>query len=130
MNLLDTHIWFWWVSSPELLSRSQREFLENTADQLAVSIISLWEISLLESKGRIDLPKPVKEWFVMALDEPKIDVIDLNSDIVIESNNLPGSFHRDPADRMIVATSRILKAPLMTSDSKILKYEFVDKVGL
>lgn len=57
MTLLDTHVWFWWVSSPELLSNAQREFLEKTTDQIAVSIISLWEISLLESKGRIDLPK-------------------------------------------------------------------------
>jgi PIN domain nuclease of toxin-antitoxin system len=66
----------------------------------------------------------------MAHDEPKIDVIDLNAQIIIDSTHLPGSFHRDPADRMIVATSRVLKAPLITSDSKILKYEFVDKVGL
>ncbi len=66
----------------------------------------------------------------MALDEPKIDVVDLNSEIVIDSTHLPGTFHRDPADRMIVATSRVLKAPLITSDSKILKYEFVDKVGV
>jgi PIN domain nuclease of toxin-antitoxin system len=130
MILLDTHIWFWWVAAPELLSKAQRELLDNFSGQVAVSIISLWEIALLESKERISLPNPIKEWFKKALDEPKIDVIDLSREIVIESNHLPGTFHRDPADRIIVATSRILNAPLVTSDSKILKYQHVEKIGL
>jgi PIN domain nuclease of toxin-antitoxin system len=129
MILLDTHIWFWWVSLPELLSRAQREFLENTTELISVSIISLWEIALLESKGRIDLPNPIRVWFEKALDEPKIDVIDLSREIIIDSNRLPGTFHRDPADRIIIATSRVLKAPLVTSDSKILKYQHVEKIG-
>jgi PIN domain nuclease of toxin-antitoxin system len=130
MILLDTHIWFWWVAAPELLSRAQREFLDNFSGVVAVSIISLWEIALLESRGRISLPNPVREWFEKALDGPNIEVIDLSREIVIESNNLPGVFHRDPADRLIAATSRILNAPLVTSDSKILKYQYVEKAGM
>jgi PIN domain nuclease of toxin-antitoxin system len=127
MILLDTHIWFWWVSTPELLSKNQRDFLNATDEQVAVSIISLWEIALLESKGKIQLPCPVSDWFHLALDEPMVTVLDLSAEIIIDANNLPGEFHRDPADRMIVATSRILRAPLITADEKILKYPHVTK---
>src|SRR2546421_4395150 len=107
MILLDTHIWFWWVYNPDLLTRSQRSFFETTKDALGVSIISLWEIALLQSKGRIELPKKIDLWFDLALEESGIQVIDLSRPIIIGSNNLPGKFHRDPADRIIVATSRI-----------------------
>src|SRR5690242_6442942 len=113
MILLDTHIWFWWVYNPDLLSRRQHSFLESTPDSLAVSILSLWEISLLESKGRIELPMEINSWFDLALEESGIQVIDLSRQVIIDSNNLPGEFHRDPADRIIVATSRITNSPLL-----------------
>jgi PIN domain nuclease of toxin-antitoxin system len=125
--LLDTHIWFWWVYNPDLLNRNQQSLLESTRDSLGVSIFSLWEISLLESKGRIKLPMEVDIWFDLALEGSSVQVVDLSRKIIIESNNLPGKFHRDPADRIIVATSRITNSPLLTSDDKILKYPHVLK---
>ncbi|MDP4199668.1 MAG: type II toxin-antitoxin system VapC family toxin [Bacteroidota bacterium] len=125
MILLDTHIWCWLANLPELLSHSQRSLLEETEEPLAVSVISLHEVALLASRARIDLPLPIELWFQMALDESSISVVDLSREIIIESTRLPGAFHRDPADRIIVATSRILDAPLVTSDSEILKYEHV-----
>jgi PIN domain nuclease of toxin-antitoxin system len=127
MILLDTHIWTWWVSKPEKLTEKQRKFLESSGQPLAVSIISLWEVSLLDCKGRIHLPKEINSWFEFALEESGIIIIDLSRSIIIDSNNLPGDFQRDPSDRLIVATSRINNYPLLTSDDKILKYPHVLK---
>lgn len=129
MVILDTHTWFWWVASPELLSQSHRLYLERTKEPFAVSTISLWEISLLESKGRIELPLTLQEWFGLALEESGVQEVSISRPILIESNRLPGDFHRDPADRLIVATSRILGAPILTSDKKIKDYAHVLKVG-
>ena len=106
---LDTHIWFWWVSAPELLAHRHRAFLESSNQALKVSIISLWEIATLVSKGRLALPTEIEEWFEFAL----------------ESTRLPGTFHRDPTDQIIVATSRVLSLPLVTIDRRILAYEHV-----
>jgi PIN domain nuclease of toxin-antitoxin system len=128
MVILDTHIWFWWVAAPELLTPSQRKFLEDFDGPLAVSLISLWEISLLESKNRISLPYAIAEWFDLALQESGIEVLDLTRDIIIESNQLPEPFHRDPADRIIVACSRVLDIRVVTSDSKIKLYPHVRKL--
>ena len=125
MIILDTHAWIWWVSSPELLPTNQRKFLESSSDIIAVSIISLWEVYMLERKGRIKLPYEIEKWFENAIEESGINIIDLSRKIIIESNHLPGAFHRDPADRMIVATSRTYNAPLVTADKKILEYAHV-----
>jgi len=99
--------------------------LEETKELLAVSVISLHEVARLASLGRIDLPLPIELWFSMALEGSTISVIDLSREIIIESTRLPGAFHRDPSDRIIVATSRILDIPLVTSDKEILDYPHV-----
>ena len=127
MILLDTHTWFWWVATPELLPDNHRKLLDQIGDTLAVSMISLWGVALLQSKKRIELPKPIAEWFELATVGSGTNVIDITREVTIEANNLPGVFHKDPADRMIVATSRILNSPILTSDDKILKYSFVEK---
>ncbi len=130
MKLLDTHTWYWWVASPELLPKAHRAFLDTTTDSIAVSMMSLWEVAMLESKGRIEIPKPLLEWFYLALDLPGIEVLDLSREIVVESTHLPGTFHGDPADRLIVASSRVFNIPILTSDKKIREYAFVEKVKL
>ncbi len=128
MILLDTHIWYWLIALPHLLSRAQRQLLEGTREQLVVSAFSLLEIAQIEGRGRISLPLPIDVWFSMALEGSSISVIEITPQIAIESTRLPKPFHKDPADRIIVATSRILDIPLVTSDGEILKYEYVRKL--
>ena len=72
---------------------------------------------------------PVHEWFGKALAYPGNRVIELTSEIAIESTELPGEFHRDPADQIIVATARLYDSPLVTSDGKILQYPHVNTVA-
>ena len=124
-HLLDTHVWFWLVRGREgrLAARTAAK-LEQTAlgAPLGVSVISIWEIALLASKGRIGLGMPVHEWVGSALNRPGFTLVGLEPEIAIESCNLPGGFHADPADRFLVATARLKNAVIVTRDKRILKY--------
>jgi PIN domain nuclease of toxin-antitoxin system len=124
-HLLDTHVWLWLVRGREgLLAASTAAKLEQTAlvAPLGVSVISVWEIALLASKGRIGLGMPVHEWIDSALNHPGFMLMGLDPGIAIESCNLPGGFHADPADRFLVATARLMNAVIVTRDKRILKY--------
>ncbi|RMI12730.1 MAG: type II toxin-antitoxin system VapC family toxin [Calditrichaeota bacterium] len=93
-----------------------------------MSAISCWEIAKLVEYGRLELPCSLKEWFDQALSYPGIYLLPLTPEIAIESTQLPGNFHRDPADQIIVATARVYDCPLITSDKKILSYPHVETI--
>lgn len=124
--LLDTHVWLWLAFGapgkipPHVVS----EFDEsNATSPLWVSIISVWEVALLESKGRLRLPMSVEAWIREALSPPTLRLLELDApQVVIDSCNLPGQFHADPADRLLVASARHLDAQLVTHDQKIIDY--------
>ncbi|GHU29110.1 hypothetical protein FACS1894152_7350 [Bacilli bacterium] len=94
----------------------------NSMGEICLSAISIWEIAMLEKKKRIILAAPIGEWLEEAVDASSVNIIGLSPHILVDSCNLPGEFHSDPADRMIVSTSRINNIPLITQDEKILKY--------
>jgi PIN domain nuclease of toxin-antitoxin system len=124
--LLDTHIWVWWVHGDARLTQSQRQHLQaNESKGLCISVISCWEVAKLVEVGRLQLPSPVTAWMSQALAYPGIRLLDLTPAIAIESTQLPGQFHRDPADQIIVATARLHNLPLLTADTKILNYPHV-----
>jgi PIN domain nuclease of toxin-antitoxin system len=75
--------------------------------------------------GRLELPSSLGEWFEQALSYPGVQLLALTPEIAIESTQLPGEFHRDPADQIIVATARVYECPIATSDDKILNYPHV-----
>ncbi len=97
-----------------------------SASTIRVSVISVWEFSMLEFKGKIKLPHNILEWVYEALGAPGVSLAPLTPEIAIESCQLPGEFHGDPADRMIVATARSLGATLVTQDAHILAYSKKD----
>ncbi|HVG10990.1 MAG TPA: type II toxin-antitoxin system VapC family toxin [Thermoanaerobaculia bacterium] len=131
MILLDTHIWVWWVHGDSRLRTSSLDLLKEHEDSgLGVSIISCWEVAKLVEHKRLDLPTPVEEWIEQALRYPGIVLLELTPRIVIEATQLPGSFHRDPADQLIVATARVHGSLLATADRKILDYESVGTLDL
>jgi PIN domain nuclease of toxin-antitoxin system len=124
--LLDTHIWVWWVDGSPQLKPAQREHLEaHESTGLGVSVISCWEVAKLVELKRLELRCPVSEWIQQALAYPGIRLLYLTPRIAVESTQLPGTFHRDPADQIIVATARTRGYPLLTADAKILQYEHV-----
>lgn len=124
MILLDTHIWLWWLHNPDRLSSAVIARIE-VEDILLVSAISVWEISLKSSAGKLILPLPISEWFAQAKTYPKVEIESLDPLDAIASTQLPGDFHKDPADRILVAIARRYNIALVTCDEKILSYPHV-----
>lgn len=129
MIIIDTHIWIWWVHGSEKITKTQAEIIKlNESDVIGVCAISCWEIAKLVEQERIDLYCPLKNWFEQALSYPGIQLFELTPDIAIESTQLPGKFHKDPADQIIVATARVHGCKLVTSDTKIIKYPHINSI--
>jgi len=130
MIVLDTHIWVWWVHSDKRLTQAQTELITaNESGIIGISAITLWEVAKLVELGRLEFPCPINKWFEQALNYPGIQILELTQKIAVESTCLPGNFHRDPADQIIVATARLFDCPLVTSDEHILKYPHVKAIG-
>jgi PIN domain nuclease of toxin-antitoxin system len=126
MIVLDTHAWIWWVDGDERLTLAQRDAIAAEEGSLiGVSAISCWEVAKLVELGRVALSCSLEEWLDQALSYPGVQLIALTPEIAIESTRLPGDFHRDPADQIIVATARVYGCSLVTSDEKILKYPHI-----
>lgn len=126
MIVLDTHVWVWWVNGSTSLSRRQAELLQQHEDDgLGVSIISCWEVAKLMEKGRLQLSEDLSPWVDAALSYPGVKLLPLTPQIAVESTRLPGEFHSDPADQIIVATAREYGVNLLTADARILAYEHV-----
>lgn len=121
--LLDTHIWIWWMRGSPDLPASEREALDSLPEDMrpVISDISLWEFGNLVGMGRIKIKETVEEWLAVAASPATVKIQPITPAIIAEMNRLPDSFHRDPADRLIVATARTLNLPLATKDRKIRK---------
>ena len=120
MIVLDTHVWSWWVDDHPRLKRSVRDHIDSEAD-VRVSAISLLEIATAASLNRLTLRPSAFHWLSVAQTAEQIRVESLTDVVCLESVNLPGAFHRDPADRLIVALARFLDAELVTADDKNTK---------
>lgn len=126
MILLDSHIWVWLVSADHLLNANQKSYLKRKeADGLAVSVISIWELALKVESGNLKLSVPIDPWLKKAVKYPGVKLLNLGPKIARESTRLPGDFHKDPADRFLVATARHYDCELVTVDAKILAYPHV-----
>ena len=129
MLLFDTHAWWWVINEPERLSQEAYELVSGTpANQRAIASISIWEFAMMVTRGRIRLRVSPEEWLDHAIYKTGIAVLHLTPRIALESCNLPGRFHKDPADRIIVATARICKTKLITKDKNIIDYPNVETV--
>jgi len=131
MLILDTHVLLWWVNGSDALSKVAEKAIRKTLSQgseIIISSISAWEVSMLIEKGRLTLSMDVESWFaeISQIDGVRFSPVD--NEIAIKSTVLPGNFHKDPADRMIVATARKLAVPLVTADEKIRNYEHVKTI--
>ena len=128
MILLDTHVWVWFVASPERLSASARRAIEEaTQDHSArLSSISCWEVALLVKKGRLELTLDVREWIERATALPFLASVPVDNDIALRAVWLSDSLHDDPADRIIVATAQSLDATLVTKDARLRRHRSID----
>jgi PIN domain nuclease of toxin-antitoxin system len=130
MIVLDTHIWVWWVHGDAQLTSVQMDSIAaQERDALGISAISCWEVAKLVEYKRLTLPCSLSAWFEQALGYPGVRLLELTPEIAAESCRLPGEFHRDPADQIIVATARVHGCSLVTSDKKVIAYPFVQTIS-
>lgn len=118
--LLDTHVLVHWISGSKL-SRAHRRVIDKASGEspLWVCDITLWEIATLHELGRIELDLPLRDWLERATSPPLVRRAGVTPAVAAEVAALPKSFHRDPGDRIIVATARVLGATLLTADRRI-----------
>ncbi len=118
MIILDTHAWVWWVNESSTLPPAARRAID-AADQLGVHPISCWEVARLVEKGRLGLRLDVEQWVTLALQRPHVMLLPFAPRTAVLAARLPGGFHGDPADRLIVASCLLHGAALVTKDASI-----------
>ena len=130
MIVLDTQAWLWWAHDPSQLSRRARRTIEKAEKTggLRVSVISVWEIAVKTGLGKLELPLDIHEWYCQASAYPNLVVEPLSAADAISSTQLPGDFHKDPADRLIIAFTRRYGVALVTSDKRIQAYPHVETI--
>lgn len=123
--LLDTHVLVWSQAAQRKLGGRCRRALERPGNELYISAISVLELGQLVESGRLELDDPVTTWVSAALDALSASALPVTVELAAEAYALPGKFHKDPADRVLVATARALELTLVTADERILEYSQV-----
>lgn len=123
MILLDTCALIWIVNkdpiAPAALAAAERAFHRG---ELFLSPVSAWEIGALASRGRLKLGVSAEVYVERAFTLPGVQLAALTPQIAVRSSCLPGNFHSDPADCLLVATALTMGLKLMTRDRRILAY--------
>lgn len=125
--LLDTHSFLWAVFSPEKLSRRARATISDASNTVGLSSISLWEISLKFSLGKLVLENTSPEALAVAAREMGLEIISPSAEEAASFHKLPRAAHRDPFDRMLAWQAIQRKWVLVTRDAALSEYR---KAGL
>jgi PIN domain nuclease of toxin-antitoxin system len=123
--LLDTHIALWLASGDDRLTERTRRRIDETWQsdgRILLSAVSAWEIAMLVDKSLIDLGLPVQEWIERLLDRPGLDALPLDHVSATLAYRLHHLEHRDPADRLLVASAITAGCPLVTYDGRIQSF--------
>jgi PIN domain nuclease of toxin-antitoxin system len=129
--VLDTHALIWWVTGDmSQLSSAAADAIasEQKGGEILVSSMTSWEIAMLVAKERIAISMDVETWLSLVSQIENVRFVPVDNEIAVKSTELPGDFHKDPADRMIVATARKFAAPLVSADEKIRAYAHVKTI--
>jgi PIN domain nuclease of toxin-antitoxin system len=123
--LLDTHIALWLDSGAAQLRRETHAAIDSCwhrGGKVFLSAVSAWEIALLVDDGRIELDVPVATWIERFLERPAVEALPLSHGAACRSYQFHQLEHRDPADRLLIATAIELKCPLVTYDERIVRF--------
>ena len=116
--LIDTHILLWYLSDDKNLSFELKRVLEDTKNEILVSVVSLWEIFIKEDLGKLTVPKDIEKYTTRS----GFDFLDIELEHVLNIKNLK-NHHKDPFDRMLIAQAIAENIPIITNDSKFLQYK-------
>jgi PIN domain nuclease of toxin-antitoxin system len=130
--ILDTHIGVWWSDEISRLTAAQLDAITDERfiqGSIGISAITCWEIAMLVERQRITLQLDALSWLRRLLSYPGVELLPVTPEIAVRAYSLPEPFHRDPADRILVATAIELACPLLTDDGRILAYPHVNTIG-
>ncbi len=130
MIVVDTHVIIWDALKPEMLSKNAKKNIEqaNERDGILFCEISLWEIAMLVKKERISIDASFQNFIKLVFSSNKYQFQGITPEIAELSTQLPEEVNKDPADRIIAATSLIHNIPLITKDSNLLKADSITTI--
>ncbi|WP_250630139.1 type II toxin-antitoxin system VapC family toxin [Rhodoflexus caldus] len=114
--LLDTHAFIWYMEGNDLLGEQNRLLIQDSATTVYLSVASVWEMALKVNSGKLFLAKPLHTYI-----PAEIHIIDIRLEHIWYLNNLP-QYHKDPFDRILIATAMIERMPLLSIDSAFHAY--------
>lgn len=126
--LLDTHIWWWYLTESEQLNRGLRSKIDSAQTDCWFSPISVWELGLLTARRRIEIPYPLRHWIAEALKKFPVNEALLNTEVALLSREV-ALHHQDPADRFIAATAIVYELTLMTADRHLISSKQVKTIS-
>ncbi|MBM3240456.1 type II toxin-antitoxin system VapC family toxin [Candidatus Poribacteria bacterium] len=119
--LLDTNSFLWFIAGDEKLSRNAQQFISNPDNDLFLSVVSLWEIAIKVSIGKLELLHPFNQLFPEQLAENSIDLLTLKLNHLFILLELP-LYHRDPFDRLIISQGIKENLPVISGDKIFQQY--------
>ncbi len=123
--LLDTHVWIWSQEDPQRLGPQTRRLLLAAEHENHICTVSALELARLAAAGAISVSIALREWVERALQAIQARTVQISHDVALEAYALPGSLHKDPADRLLIAAARCHELTLLTADERILAYDGV-----
>jgi PIN domain nuclease of toxin-antitoxin system len=118
--LIDTHVWVWWIAGLPRLAHKYRQALLELSQPPLLSVISLWEVSVLAEDAKVQLLPTAREWMGRATRSELVRLVQIDRAIAQQLLELPRTVPRDPGDRIIAATARSLQVPVLTMDRQLL----------
>ena len=119
--LLDTHVLLWWQAGGERLSGAARAAIDN-AELMLVSPLTFWEVATLRRLGRIKLDRELGVWVHDLLGQPRISTAPLTPEAAAWAGDLDNAFPGNPFDRLLYATGRDLRVPIISKDERLRAY--------
>ena len=123
--LLDTHVWIWSQEDPDRLGSQTKRLVLGAEHENHVCTISTLELARLVAAGAVSVSIALREWVERALRAIQARTVQVSHEIAMEAYSLPEPFHKDPADRLLVAASRCHELIVLTADERILRYRGV-----
>ncbi len=130
MIVLDTNALIWWICNSKKLSKKAKKAIDESKkeESMYISTMSVLEILSLIKKNKLELNTLADNWLEKIQDLSYVHFVPIDNKVAVLSTNLTDFSHKDPADRIIIATALHLGAKLVTSDKKILSYSNVQTV--
>ena len=119
--LLDTHIFIWWADQPEKLSPAALSALEDDANELLLSVVSVWEMQIKIQLGKLNLSLPLKDLLKNQEETNQLTVLPVTLTHVLALDALP-FHHKDPFDRLLIAQSVEEELTIVTADTQFSAY--------